>query len=56
MMLPIMVVRVVMPHPVFPNAGDDEHAVRHLKNCGLSTQEIADRMGVSKRTVQRCLS
>ncbi len=28
---------------------------RHLKNCGLSTGEIAERMGVTERTVQRWL-
>jgi hypothetical protein len=30
-------------------------AARHLKKCGLSTGEIALRMGVTKRTVQRWL-
>jgi hypothetical protein len=29
---------------------------RHLINCGLSTGEIAERMGVRQRTVQRWLS
>lgn len=31
-------------------------SARHLKNCGLSTEEIAERMGVTQRTVQRWLS
>jgi hypothetical protein len=31
-------------------------AARHLINCGLSTGEIAERMGVRQRTVQRWLS
>ena len=31
-------------------------AARQLKNCGLSTGEIAERMGVSQRTVQRWLA
>ena len=31
-------------------------AARHLINCGLSTAEIAERMDVSQRTVQRWLS
>lgn len=30
-------------------------AARHLKKCGLSTKEIAERMEVSDRTVQRWL-
>jgi hypothetical protein len=29
---------------------------RQLMNCGLSTEEIAERMGVTQRTVQRWLS
>jgi hypothetical protein len=31
-------------------------AARHLINCGLSTGEIADKMGVTQRTVQRWLA
>jgi hypothetical protein len=30
-------------------------AARQLKNCGLSTEQIAERMNVSRRTVQRWL-
>jgi DNA-binding transcriptional regulator YiaG len=31
-------------------------AARHLIKCGLSTGEIAERMGVTQRTVQKWLS
>lgn len=55
MMLPIKEVRIVMPHAVFPNAGDDEHAVRaaRLRKPPAGGVDELAQVGASGRSGSR---